>query len=61
LRFDYTKSFNEELEDEEKIVPVYRLSFEALRHLGISDVKELPDYAGMSEHEYIKQVIEGEK
>ncbi|OGH77791.1 MAG: SMC-Scp complex subunit ScpB [Candidatus Magasanikbacteria bacterium RIFOXYC2_FULL_40_16] len=51
----------EELEDEEKIVPVYRLSFEALRHLGISDVKELPDYAGMSEHEYIKQVIEGEK
>ncbi|MDP2692456.1 MAG: SMC-Scp complex subunit ScpB [bacterium] len=51
----------EEVDDAEKIVPVYRLSFEALRHLGIADVSELPDYTEMSGHAYIKQVVEENK
>ena len=50
----------EEIDEPDKIMPVYRLSFEALRHLGVSNVKELPDYDEMSEHANIKQVVEGE-
>ena len=48
----------EEAEDIDKIVPVYRLSFEALRHLGIKNVTELPDYAEMSEHPNLEKIIE---
>lgn len=51
----------EEKEDSEKIVPVYYLSFEALRHLGVVSVKELPDYNEMHEHSHIKQVLEGQE
>lgn len=48
----------DEVDEADKIVPVYRLSFEALRHLGVSNVTELPDYENMSGHDHIKQVIE---
>ncbi len=50
----------EEIEEADKIVPVYRLSFEALRHLGVSNVKELPDYEEMSQHAHIQNVVESE-
>lgn len=47
-------------EDEEKILPVYALSMEALRHLGITDVTELPDYESLHMHPYIEQTLSEE-
>lgn len=44
------------------VVPVYTLSFEALAHLGIHSVNELPEYENLHSHEYIAQALEqGEK
>lgn len=48
----------EEKEDENKILPVYFLSFEALRHLGINSTKELPDYETLHSHEFIQKILE---
>lgn len=48
----------EEEEDREKIGLAYRLSFEALRHLGIKETAELPEYDKLHRHEYIENVIE---
>ncbi len=49
----------EEKDTEEKIVPVYTLSFEALRHLGVDSSKGLPDYDFLHKHEHIEQVLDG--
>src|SRR3989339_204700 len=46
-----------EVEAENKILPVYTLSFEALRHLGIRSVAELPDYDSLHAHEYLEQTL----
>lgn len=48
----------EEEEDKDRLGMIYRLSFEALRHLGIRKVSELPEYERLSKHEYIENVIE---
>jgi len=47
-----------ESEDKEKSLSVYSISMEALRHLGVESVKELPDYEKLSQHEYIETVVE---
>lgn len=47
----------EENEDERKILPIYRLSFEALRHLGAAAATELPDYEQFHQHEYINDIL----
>ncbi len=44
---------------ENSLVPVYSLSLEALSHLGIHSVQELPDYATLHAHEYIQVALEG--
>lgn len=44
--------------DDDGILATYRLSFEALRHLGIRDVTELPDYAALHRHEYLEKATE---
>ena len=44
----------EEKEDAKKLLTVYTVSFEALRHLGITTVKELPEYEALHTHEYLK-------
>lgn len=35
----------------------YSLSFEALRHLGVRDASELPEYEKLSKHEHIEQAL----
>ncbi|MBI5222644.1 MAG: SMC-Scp complex subunit ScpB [Candidatus Magasanikbacteria bacterium] len=41
----------DEHDDEKKILPVYSLSMEAVRHLGVNTVSELPDYETLHRHE----------
>jgi segregation and condensation protein B len=50
---------NEE-EKEERLVPVFKLSFEAMRHLGIESTKDLPDYNQLSSHKNIEKLLEDE-
>ena len=47
-----------ESEDKEKALPAYSLSIEALRHLGIKSVKELPNYESLAQHEYLEKIME---
>ncbi len=44
----------EEHESTEKLMPVYIISTEALRHLGITSVEQLPEYEVLSNHEYLE-------
>lgn len=44
-------------EKEEKLVPVFKLSFEAMRHLGIESNEELPNYDQLSSQEEIEQLL----
>lgn len=48
----------EEKETPEKIMPVYTLSFEALRHLGIASASELPDYENLHKHDNLERTLE---
>lgn len=45
-------------EQDGKLMPEYVLTVEALRHLGITSVHELPDYETLSQHEYIEQTLD---
>ncbi|MDD4477312.1 MAG: SMC-Scp complex subunit ScpB [Patescibacteria group bacterium] len=40
--------------DASGLLPTYEASMDYLRHLGISDLRELPDYAELHKHEYIE-------
>ncbi|OIO19021.1 MAG: SMC-Scp complex subunit ScpB [Candidatus Magasanikbacteria bacterium CG_4_10_14_0_8_um_filter_32_14] len=42
-----------EFEDQEHILPVYELSIEALRFLGLSSILELPDYESLHNKELL--------
>ncbi len=46
-----------ETDDKEKIFPVYSLSTQALAHLGINSIEELPDFEKLSTHENIEHVL----
>lgn len=50
-----------EKDSKEKIMPVYSLSFEALRHLGVDSASDLPDYSNLSKHENIEKTLETEE
>ena len=50
----------DEKEVENKILPIYALSFEALRHLGINDPTALPDYSALHAHEFIENALKSE-
>ena len=50
----------EENDSQDKILPVYNLTVEALRHLGIQFVTELPDYESLHVHEFIEAILEKE-
>lgn len=43
-----------EKESEDKLMPSYSLSLEALKELALNSVEELPNYKDLHEHEYIK-------
>ena len=47
----------DEGESQDKILPVYSLTVEALRHLGVSSVTDLPDYDTLHVHEFIENVL----
>lgn len=44
-------------EKSDDLLPRFVLSFEALRHVGVRDVSELPEYASLHAHEHVKKVI----
>jgi segregation and condensation protein B len=44
-------------EKEDDILPRFTVSFEALRHLGIRDVSELPEYESLHAHEHLEKAI----
>jgi len=48
-----------EEQNNDTLVPVYTLSFEALSHLGIHSVADLPEYETLHAHEYIQAVVTG--
>lgn len=51
----------EERDSKDSVMPLYELAVTALRHLGVTDVKELPEYEIFHSHEYIEQAnIENE-
>ncbi|MFA6427794.1 MAG: SMC-Scp complex subunit ScpB [Candidatus Magasanikbacteria bacterium] len=45
----------EEKEQKESVLSTYELSIDALRFLGISEVKELPDYDALRHHAHLEQ------
>ncbi|MBU0661444.1 SMC-Scp complex subunit ScpB [Patescibacteria group bacterium] len=46
-----------ELEDEEKLLPVYQLSTQALAHLGITGQEQLPEYNELHQHAHIEETL----
>lgn len=57
LRNLLTRGLIEEKESSEKIMSVYALSFEALRHLGIARASQLPDYENLRKHDNIERAL----
>ncbi len=51
----------EEKEDENKFLPVYSISFEALAHLGLKSILELPEYEALHKHEFIEKILENKE
>jgi len=49
----------EQNESQDKILPVYNLSVEALRHLGVDSASQLPDYETLHSHEFVEKALEG--
>ncbi len=47
-----------EVETEVNLVPTYEVTMEYLRHLGLTNISELPNYAELHQHEYITQTLE---
>jgi len=61
LRNLMVRGLVEEAEDEQKFLPVYSVSFEALAHLGIKSVMELPEYEALHKHEFIEKILENKE
>ena len=59
LRNLQMRGLTEEGDTQDKILPVYSLSVEALRHLGVISASELPDYETLHSHEFIEKALEG--
>lgn len=58
LRHLLLRGLIDEREDEMGILPRYLLSFEALRHLGVANVRELPEYETLHQHEHIEAQLQ---
>lgn len=48
----------EEQKSKEQLIVHYQITFEFLQYLGVSSVKELPDYEHLSSHEIIEKLLE---
>ncbi len=57
LRSLLIRGYIEEYEEATSLTTVYRLSLEAMRHLGVASPEELPDYAALHAHEYIEAAL----
>jgi len=57
LRNLMVRGLVEEKNDDDEIVPVYVLSFDALRHLGVTDSSQLPEYGELHAHEFIEAAL----
>lgn len=51
----------DEINDKKDLVQKYRITFDFLRHLGLNEAKELPDYEKLNSNESLNQLLEGEK
>lgn len=58
LRNLMTRGLIEMKEDEEKRMPVYSITFDFMRFLGISSMSQLPDYDKLRHHEFIDKALE---
>jgi segregation and condensation protein B len=45
-----------ELDDELHLLPRYQITMEYLRHLGLTSVEQLPEYAELHTHEFVETV-----
>ncbi len=45
-------------QQQQALMESYVLTIEALAHLGVTKVEELPDYEALSDHEYLKNALE---
>jgi len=46
-----------EEESDEHVLPVYRISIDTLRELGISSATDLPEYEQLRAHEHIERIV----
>lgn len=58
LRNLMIKGLIEEIKRENDMEPHYIITFNFMRHLGIKDVSELPDYEKLSKSEIFKKILE---
>jgi len=58
LRNLMTRGLVEVIEDEERGVPVYSITFDFMRFLGVSSLSELPEYDKLRHHEFVDKVLE---
>ncbi len=49
----------EQRDDATRLQPVYTLTNDFIRHLGLGSVEELPDFEELSVHESLEQVLDG--
>lgn len=58
LRNLMIKGLVEAIEDKEKMTTVYNVTFDFMRFLGISKLKDLPDYQRLNNDENLKRLLE---
>jgi len=58
LRNLLTRGLVETQEDEERHMPVYSITFDFMRFLGISSMSKLPDYEKLRHHEFVDKALE---
>lgn len=47
----------QETEDSTSLLPTYMVTMDYLRHLGLTSVRELPDYESLHQHAYVQQAV----
>ncbi len=51
----------EEIEDKEQMVSKYQITFDFMKHLGINEATQLPDFAKLNSNEALEQILNQEK
>lgn len=50
-----------ENEDPVNLLPTYEVTMDYLRHLGLNDLRDLPDYQSLHDHDYVIKILEQKK